>query len=140
MHRSTAHSCFYPPGHHRSLEKDVILNDSNRGFSAANNQGLSVASGEYFVLLNNDTEVTPTWLRTLLNHMHQNPALGLLGPVTDNIGNEAQIALRYSSANEMRERAKNYTLSHMGETFQIRTLAFSVSCAEEKRFRRRRSA
>ena len=105
-------------------KRRVILNDSNRGFSAANNQGLSVASGEYFVLLNNDTEVTPTWLRTLLNHMRQNPALGLLGPVTDNIGNEAQIALRYSSANEMRERAKNYTLSHMGETFQIRTLAF----------------
>lgn len=101
-----------------------IFNSENRGFSAANNQGLSVAKGEYLVLLNNDTEVTPGWLRTLMNHLRCNRSLGLIGPVTNNIGNEAKIRIHYTGADEMRREARNYTLKHMGETFQIRTLAF----------------
>lgn len=102
----------------------VICNDDNRGFAAANNQGLAVAHGEYLVLLNNDTEVTPGWLRTLMNHLRRNPSLGLIGPVTNNIGNEARIRLRYGSSEEMRRKARAYTLQHLGETFPIRTLAF----------------
>ncbi|MFK7959210.1 MAG: glycosyltransferase family 2 protein [Phycisphaerales bacterium] len=35
----------------------LIRNQENRGFAAANNQGLAVASGRYALLLNSDTEV-----------------------------------------------------------------------------------
>ncbi|MEJ1463875.1 MAG: glycosyltransferase [Candidatus Sedimenticola sp. (ex Thyasira tokunagai)] len=102
----------------------LILNKENRGFSAANNQGMAAATGEYLVLLNNDTEVTNGWLRTLMNHMRMDPSLGLIGPVTNNIGNEARIRIRYNDSVEMQRKARNYTLKHMGETFPIRTLAF----------------
>ena len=37
----------------------VILNDTNRGFAAANNQGLEIARGDAVLLLNNDTIVPP---------------------------------------------------------------------------------
>ncbi len=33
----------------------LIKNDSNKGFSAANNQGIQIASGKYHLFLNNDT-------------------------------------------------------------------------------------
>lgn len=33
----------------------LILNSDNRGFASANNQGLAEVSGDYLVLLNNDT-------------------------------------------------------------------------------------
>ena len=40
-------------------EVNVIANPDNRGFAAANNQGLAVARGEWLLLLNPDTLVPP---------------------------------------------------------------------------------
>lgn len=105
-------------------ERTVILNSENRGFAAGNNQGLAAARGDYFVILNNDTEVSPGWLPTLIGHLHRDPTVGLVGPVTDNIGNEARVVLRYRNKADMPRRARAYTLAHMGEAFPIRTLAF----------------
>jgi GT2 family glycosyltransferase len=76
-------------------DRRLILNAANRGFAAGNNQGLAAARGDYLVMLNNDTEVTQGWLPTLMNHLRRSPGLGIVGPVTDNIGNEARITLRY---------------------------------------------
>ncbi|MBI4808475.1 MAG: glycosyltransferase [Nitrosomonadales bacterium] len=102
----------------------IVLNADNLGFAAANNQGLGLARGEYLVLLNNDTEVTPGWLRTLMNHLRLDNGLGIVGPVTNNIGNEARIKISYKNAAQMRAKARAYTLRHIGETFPITTLAF----------------
>jgi GT2 family glycosyltransferase len=43
----------------------VVSNGRNLGFPAAINQGLSLACGEYLVLLNNDVVVTDGWLDQL---------------------------------------------------------------------------
>jgi GT2 family glycosyltransferase/2-polyprenyl-3-methyl-5-hydroxy-6-metoxy-1,4-benzoquinol methylase len=43
-----------------------IRNDQNRGFPAAVNQGIQIATGQQILLLNNDTIVTTGWLRRLL--------------------------------------------------------------------------
>src|SRR5262245_35880859 len=94
----------------------ILLNADNRGFAAGNNQGLSVARGEYFVLLNNDTVVTSGWLGTLVRHLQRDPTIGLIGPVTNNIGNEARIDIAYSDLQTMHAEARRWTLAHMGET------------------------
>ena len=78
----------------------VILNDENFGFAKGNNQGLEHASGEYLVLLNNDTVVPPGWLSRLLRHL-RDPQVGLVGPVTNNIENKAKIEVEYSTILEM---------------------------------------
>jgi GT2 family glycosyltransferase/glycosyltransferase involved in cell wall biosynthesis len=107
-------------GHARRL----ILNDDNLGFSAGNNVGLRAATGEYLVVLNNDTHVTPGWVRTLVAHFRRDPRLGLVGPVTNNIGNEARIAITYSGMDEMIVAAGAYTRAHPGESLPLATAAF----------------
>jgi GT2 family glycosyltransferase len=61
----------------------VIRNDTNRGFAAANNQGLAIARGQYLCLLNDDTEVTPGWLTRLIGTLKRYPDCGIVGPMTD---------------------------------------------------------
>jgi GT2 family glycosyltransferase/glycosyltransferase involved in cell wall biosynthesis len=104
--------------------RKLISNGDNKGFAAANNQGLAIASGEYLVLLNNDTYVTPGWVRTLVNHLRRDSSIGLIGPVTNNIGNEAKINLSYKSMGEMLKTSASYTRRHISQTLQLRTAAF----------------
>lgn len=104
--------------------RQLILNNDNRGFAAANNQGLAQARGEYLVLLNNDTQVTPGWLGSLIGHLRRDPSIGLIGPVTNNIGNEARISIQYDNHEQMLEQSAGFTRRHIGRTFDLRTAAF----------------
>lgn len=78
----------------------VILNQQNHGFAKANNQGIELATGEYIVLLNNDAIVPPGWLSRLLRHL-DDPQVGLIGPVTNFVGNEAKISVPYKTWQQM---------------------------------------
>jgi GT2 family glycosyltransferase/glycosyltransferase involved in cell wall biosynthesis len=102
----------------------VIANTTNRGFAAACNQGLEAASGNYFVLLNNDTVVTRGWLTALLRHLKADPGIGLIGPVTNAIANEAKVEVGYSDVSQLRAWAAEWMRAHDGETFAIPMLAF----------------
>lgn len=61
-------------------EVRLIANADNRGFAAANNQGLAVAAGEFILLLNPDTIVPPGALRMLLDFAATKPRAGVIGP------------------------------------------------------------
>jgi GT2 family glycosyltransferase/glycosyltransferase involved in cell wall biosynthesis len=106
---------------HTSLVK-LILNSENRGFAAANNQGLARAGGERLVLLNSDTVVPKGWLLSLLAHLGR-PELGLVGPVTNFVGNEAKIEVPYVTLKQMADFAANYMASNRGQLFDIHMLA-----------------
>jgi GT2 family glycosyltransferase len=97
----------------------VILNDSNAGFGPANNQGLSAATGELLVLLNNDTIVPRGWLTRLGKHL-EDQNLGIIGPATNRSCNEAQIDIPYQTYSEFQTVAASQGERHDGARFSIR--------------------
>ena len=56
----------------------------NIGFTRGNNIGLARSRGEFILLLNPDTELSPTALSQMLDYLRANPAFGILGPHTLN--------------------------------------------------------
>jgi O-antigen biosynthesis protein len=60
-------------------EVKLIMNNTNRGFSAANNQALEQASGHFFLLLNPDTIVEENTFKSCISFMHSHPDAGAAG-------------------------------------------------------------
>lgn len=75
------------------------LNNHNRGYAGGNNDGIQLSTGQYVILLNNDTLVSAGWLNLLLKLFDQQPDVGLIGPITNSAGNEQRIEL--AGLNEM---------------------------------------
>ena len=50
----------------------------NQGFAGGNNAGLPLASGNYIIALNNDTQADPRWLEELIRVADDNPTVGMV--------------------------------------------------------------
>jgi len=66
------------------IEKDfpdvkLIKNEKNLGFTKANNQGISMATGEFILLLNSDTVLNEGSITPALKYMRENPDIGIIG-------------------------------------------------------------
>ncbi|MBN2863061.1 MAG: glycosyltransferase family 2 protein [Bacteroidales bacterium] len=60
-------------------EVKLIRNTENKGFSAANNQALRIASGKYILLLNPDTLVEENTFTSCISFMNEHPEAGAAG-------------------------------------------------------------
>ena len=56
----------------------LIANESNRGFSAANNQAVRQAGGRYLLLLNPDTELLGDALPALMTYLEEHPDVAMV--------------------------------------------------------------
>ena len=72
----------------------VITNQSNLGFARAVNQGLKQAAGEFILLLNPDTVLTPGALECMTGFMAGNPHIWALGPQLLNLDGSVQHSSR----------------------------------------------
>ncbi|MGZ5473887.1 MAG: glycosyltransferase [Thermoanaerobaculia bacterium] len=100
----------------------VILNRTNVGFAAANNQGIHAATGDVFVLLNNDTVPARGWLVRMLRHL-ADPQIGLVVAATNFSGNESRIAVPYRTLEDMPPFAEEYARANEGRAFDIHVAA-----------------
>jgi len=58
----------------------LIVNDTNLGFTGGNNVGIRAAKGDYYFVVNNDTEVTPDLFERLLEPFAADPTIGVVCP------------------------------------------------------------
>ncbi len=99
----------------------LVLNPGNAGFARACNQGLAIARGAILVLLNNDALVPHGWLpplRTALGDATVGPA----GPVTNRIGNEAEVEVAYETWGEFLLDAQGRAAAQAGQVTEIGTV------------------
>jgi GT2 family glycosyltransferase len=57
-------------------DASLVVLEGNRGFAAAVNAGVAASSSEYVALLNNDMELDPEWLATLVAALDGDPRAG----------------------------------------------------------------
>jgi len=72
--------------HHADFIKEYpeliyIRSEQNLGFAGGNNLGIKVATGDYLLLLNNDTEITENLIAELSGELDRNPAIGMVSPL-----------------------------------------------------------
>jgi GT2 family glycosyltransferase/glycosyltransferase involved in cell wall biosynthesis len=111
-----------------------ILNTENRGFAAGNNQAAALAAGDYLVFLNNDTVVTNGWIEGLLHRLEADSTIGIVGPVTNAIGNEARIETNYKTPVEMEALAAWRARYLADKSFEIGVLAFYCVMARRNEY------
>jgi hypothetical protein len=61
-------------------EVKVIRNQCNLGFAEGNNVGMSIAQGDYIMLLNNDTVILPNTVSELVKVLEEDPQIGVGAP------------------------------------------------------------
>lgn len=57
----------------------VIVNTTNKGFAKAHNQAARIAEGDYLLLLNNDTRITPGFIAEMIKTFELDPKIGIVG-------------------------------------------------------------
>jgi len=84
----------------------LIVNKTNKGFAAGNNQGMNLAKGEYILLLNNDILVSDGWLERMVACVEADSGIGLVGPLTNRISGLQMVAnVPYSDPQDFPEYA-----------------------------------
>ncbi|MCG6964464.1 MAG: glycosyltransferase [Acidobacteria bacterium] len=109
----------------------VVLNKDNRGFASACNQAVRASTGDILCFLNNDTVVTRGWLGTMVAALLADPAVGLVGPSSNGVANEARVDVPLNNPEHLHEWAADHTWRHDGEEQSIPMLA--LYCAALRR-------
>jgi len=72
----------------------IICNETNRGFTSAVNQGLAHTHGEYILILNPDTELTPNIFSSLIEIFKNDRNVGIVAPQLRNPDGSIQPSCR----------------------------------------------
>jgi GT2 family glycosyltransferase len=97
---------------------------TNAGFARGNNAGIATATGEFVMLLNNDTYVAPGAIAAMVAHLQADPRVGVVGPLTNAIGNEARVEVAYADMTGMAAEMRRVTAGHRGQRTEVAVCAY----------------
>ncbi|HSE65297.1 MAG TPA: glycosyltransferase [Thermoanaerobaculia bacterium] len=101
----------------------AVMLAGNRGFAPGINAAAAASHGVYLCLMNNDTVVTRGWLSALVRHLDRDPGLGMVGPSTNEAGNEAKVPVGYGELRHLEAWSRVWTRGNAGRVDDIPMLA-----------------
>ncbi|MDO8671556.1 MAG: glycosyltransferase family 2 protein [Dehalococcoidia bacterium] len=72
----------------------LLANETNAGFTKANNQAISLSQGQYVILLNSDAEIVGQAMETMVTYLDDHPEIGVVGPKLLNTDGSVQSSHR----------------------------------------------
>ena len=112
----------------------IVENKQNLGFAKGNNTGINQSNGEYILLLNNDTYIAQGAIFSMVNHLKNNKKIGVVGPLTNNIGNEAKLNVEYKDKHEMKKIAFENTIFNRNKHTELNMVAYFAVMFRRKDF------
>ncbi|MCZ8519162.1 MULTISPECIES: glycosyltransferase family 2 protein [Paenibacillus] len=107
----------------RSGVKLISLPD-NRGFPAACNLGMRLASGDALLLLNNDTQVTRGGIDNLMRCLYGSEDTGIVGPMSNYASGKQQMKETFTTIDETAERMNRPDSRKWRDTLRVVGLCF----------------
>jgi GT2 family glycosyltransferase/Tfp pilus assembly protein PilF/SAM-dependent methyltransferase len=109
-------------GRNTAVRIKIIKNKENKGFAGGNNQGIAAATGDYILLLNNDTVVTPGWLELLINCAERNSKIGIVGPRSNYVSGPQlveEVSYDTESLKGLSEFVKSFVDNYSGQIQRV---------------------
>lgn len=99
--------------HGKEVPFKLILNDENKNFGPANNQGYNISAGERPVFLNSDTVVTIGWLQKMGECFEHQERIAIVGCMTNSSNGRQMVTGVHSGYHDLEPNAlawaqKNY--------------------------------
>ena len=118
---STDGSVDYVVSNYSDKRIKLALSKQNLGFAGGNNLGYKHATGEYIVLLNNDTKVNEDWLKGLLDEIERDDNIGIVQSLVITEGVPAEYYKKNGTINLLGHNVMNFfeiNEDRTGEIFQ----------------------
>jgi len=108
--------------------------DNNRYYAESTNKGIKLSDSKYVVTLSNDVFVTSGWLGKLVKILDQQPEIGLISPMTDNIGsNDPRASRTVPAFNLLKEGEPYEKINELPSRFTYCEDNVSMFCAVLRR-------
>jgi GT2 family glycosyltransferase len=107
----------------------LIENQDNVGFARANNQAAALSQGKYILLVNPDTVLQPSAIKTMLAYLDSHSDVGAVGPRVVNPDGSVQISI-YLQPTLLREA---WRLFHLDRIVLYGSYSTSILASESPR-------
>lgn len=105
---------------------ELVVHESNRGYTQAINTGLLTSTAQFVVLLNSDTIVTTGWLKGLTRCMASASDIGVVGPLSN--------AASWQSVPELFDADGAFAINALPEGITPDDMAAKVALASKREY------
>jgi len=118
--------------HSGTQNVQMVRFSQNRGFTQAVNHGITIGEKDDVVVLNNDVEVTPGWLESMVETVTKLADVGIVGVVSDDFGFQSISNLGLKKSLNISQMSQDVQQRFKGQTKPVNMVAFFCTLITRK--------